>query len=207
MATYMRSVCKTCAVNFRLLSQNQLWHTQQPHFRPAATILQLPQITRPISGGSETKANDADEDIVNPMSYPGELEEGDGFTMYHGELQEGEERPHMLHAVWRVRSLKRKPWWERDTMELLGLGQRGKVVIHKNTAAVNELLTSVRHLVRIKPIILKYGLPNGDYENTLLKQNGEFIVKRKVKGLQVISEEDERLLNEGDTSESEPKRT
>ena len=82
------------------------------------------------------------------------------------------------------------------------------MVIHKNTEAVNELLTRVRHLIRVKPVIFKYGLPNGDYENTLLKQNGEFIVKRKIKGLQVISEEDEKLLNEiEDASESEPRRT
>ena len=75
---------------------------------------------------------------------------------------------------------------------------------------MNELLTQVRHLVRIKPVILKYGLPNGDYENTLLKQNGEFIVKRKVKGLRVISEEDEELLKEAqraDATESESTRT
>ena len=59
--------------------------------------------------------------MVNPLSYPGELEEGDGMTTYYGDLHEGEERPHMLHAVWRIRSMRGKPWWEVDTLKALGL--------------------------------------------------------------------------------------
>ena len=38
----------------------------------------------------------------------------------------------------------------------------------------------MRHLVRIKPVNPVYGMPDGDYEETLLKWNGDFVVKRKI---------------------------
>eukprot|EP00057_Strongylocentrotus_purpuratus_P035425 XP_799086.2 PREDICTED: 39S ribosomal protein L30, mitochondrial [Strongylocentrotus purpuratus] len=94
--------------------------------------------------------------------------------------QEGEKEPHLLHAVWRIRSLKRRPYWERDIMKQLRLEDTRKPVIHKNTPLVNSLLTRVRHLIRIKPVNPVYGMPDGDYEETLLQWNGDFIVKRKI---------------------------
>nr|XP_054754032.1 39S ribosomal protein L30, mitochondrial-like [Lytechinus pictus] len=93
---------------------------------------------------------------------------------------DGEKEPHLLHAVWRIRSLKRRPYWERDIMKQLKLADTRKPVIHKNTPLVNSLLTRVRHLIRIKPVNPVYGMPDGDYEDTLLKWNGDFIVKRKI---------------------------
>ncbi|XP_071511654.1 large ribosomal subunit protein uL30m-like [Diadema antillarum] len=100
--------------------------------------------------------------------------------------EEGQEEtdPHLLHAVWRIRSLKGRPYWERRIMKQLRLEDTRKPVIHKNTPLVNELLTKVRHLVRIKPVNPVYGLPDGDYEETLLKWNGEFVVKRKIEPLE-----------------------
>ncbi|XP_033119935.1 39S ribosomal protein L30, mitochondrial-like isoform X2 [Anneissia japonica] len=92
-----------------------------------------------------------------------------------------EERPHMLHAVWRIRGLNRRPYWERKLCEKLGLHYRFQAVVHKNTPQVNILLSKVRHLIRIKPVILRDGVPeDSDFENSLLKWNGEFIIRKKV---------------------------
>ena len=38
-----------------------------------------------------------------------------------GALEEDEDRPHMLHVVWRTRSLKRRPYWERKIIQQLML--------------------------------------------------------------------------------------
>ncbi|XP_071787448.1 large ribosomal subunit protein uL30m-like [Asterias amurensis] len=97
-----------------------------------------------------------------------------------GALEKDEDRPHMLHVVWRTRSLKRRPYWERKIIQQLMLQRNDFPVVHKNIESVNILLRKVRHLIRVKPLSLKYGLPNGDYSSTLLKWNGEFIVNRKL---------------------------
>ena len=89
---------------------------------PASSAVSRLQCARTNSTSTSREESTHDDgDMVNPLSYPGELEEGDGMTTYYGELQEGEERPHMLHAVWRIRSMRRKPWWEVDALNALGL--------------------------------------------------------------------------------------
>lgn len=46
-----------------------------------------------------------------------------------------------------------------------------------------EMLMSVKHLVRVKPVVFPYGEPSkeGDFSGTMLKQNGEFIVSNKLR--------------------------
>ncbi|XP_071951214.1 large ribosomal subunit protein uL30m-like [Antedon mediterranea] len=91
------------------------------------------------------------------------------------------ERPHMLHAVWRVRGLVRRPYTERKLCWKLGLDKRFQAKIHKNTPQVNILLRKIQHLIRVKPVILKDGIPEKeDFENCQLKWNGELIIKKKL---------------------------
>ncbi|XP_038063366.1 39S ribosomal protein L30, mitochondrial-like [Patiria miniata] len=120
------------------------------------------------------------------------------------DMPEGEDRPHMLHVVWRLRSVKRRPYWEKDIIKQLMLEKKHFPVVHKNTESVNALLRKVRHLVRIKPLVLKQGLPQGDYDSTLLKWNGEFVVRRKldILGQEVITAEGEET-NDGLKVEAE----
>ncbi|XP_006820256.1 large ribosomal subunit protein uL30m-like [Saccoglossus kowalevskii] len=100
------------------------------------------------------------------------------------QLEDDDKEPHMLHAVYRIHAISKRPYWERNIIKHLGLDVRFNVVIHKNTPAVNEMLQAIKHLVRIQPVILKHGLPeDGDYDNTLLKNNGEFILTKKLKPL------------------------
>ncbi len=60
-------------------------------------------------------------------------------------------------------------------------------VILKNSASVNLRLAEVKHLVRIRPLTFPYGLPEheSDFEHSYIKTNGEFIVKKRLKGFEM----------------------
>lgn len=92
---------------------------------------------------------------------------------------------HKLHAVRLVRSGIRQPWWEKRTLRALGLTRLHKVVIHKNTPAVNGLLRSVKHLVDIRPVEVvaeKNDAENKDEQEqgspVFLKANGQFDIEK-----------------------------
>lgn len=91
-----------------------------------------------------------------------------------------DKEPHMLHVVWKVRSTIRRPHWEKKIMKHYGLVKRFQPVIVKNTPEINRDLTTVRHLIRVRPLSLEQGLPNGDYEETLVTWSGQFIRKPKL---------------------------
>lgn len=91
--------------------------------------------------------------------------------------------PHLLHMVMRVKTTKGRPYWEKDLMKELGLDGRMYVPkILPNKATVNERLSRIKHLVEILPVRFPYGLPETeeDYEHCVLRDNGEFIVVRKL---------------------------
>lgn len=95
------------------------------------------------------------------------------------------EQPHKLHVVTRVKSTNRRPYWEKEIMQTLGLKKMHAPVIHKNTPAVNNLLKHVKHLVRIQPLKTPFGLPaEEDLQETYINCNGELIVKRLLKPLE-----------------------
>ncbi|ROL50494.1 39S ribosomal protein L30, mitochondrial [Anabarilius grahami] len=95
------------------------------------------------------------------------------------------EHPHKLHIVTRVKSTMRRPYWERKAIKSLGLLKAHEPRVHKNTPSVNNLLKIIKHLVRIEPLKLPYGLPaEEDMANTYLNSKGELVVKRLLKPLE-----------------------
>lgn len=89
------------------------------------------------------------------------------------------DQPHKLHIVTRVKSVMRRPHWEKETVKHLGLQKAYVPVIHKNTPAVNNKLKFIKHLVRIQPLKTPYGLPaEQDMADTYINSNGELIVRR-----------------------------
>ncbi|XP_076016602.1 large ribosomal subunit protein uL30m [Genypterus blacodes] len=89
------------------------------------------------------------------------------------------DQPHKLHIVTRVRSVMRRPYWEKEMVKSLGLLKAQVPVIHKNTPAVNSQLKYVKHLVRIQPLKTPYGLPaEEDMADTFINSKGELIVRR-----------------------------
>ncbi|XP_077983991.1 large ribosomal subunit protein uL30m-like [Glandiceps talaboti] len=118
--------------------------------------------------------------------------------------------PHMLHAVRRTNSTRGRPYWEKEMIEELGLTMMHQVNILKNTPATNQKLQMVKHLVKIQPIYLKQGLPkDGDYDNTLLKHNGEFVLTRKLQNPDNINSTSETVkeLNDMTTDEQENQKS
>ncbi|XP_063161056.1 large ribosomal subunit protein uL30m [Candoia aspera] len=98
---------------------------------------------------------------------------------YGGNPQE----PHKLHLVTRIKSGRRRPYWEKELIEELGLGKRFDPVVLKNIPSVNAKLKIIKHLIRIKPLKLPYGLPAEDEipDTYLNKITGELIVCRHLK--------------------------
>ncbi|XP_051564327.1 39S ribosomal protein L30, mitochondrial [Myxocyprinus asiaticus] len=94
------------------------------------------------------------------------------------------EQPHKLHIVTRVKSTMRRPYWERKVVKSLGLMKAHEPRVHKNTPSVNNQLKIIKHLVKIQPLKLPYGLPaEEDMANTYLNSRGELVVKRLLKPL------------------------
>ncbi|XP_046354071.1 39S ribosomal protein L30, mitochondrial-like isoform X1 [Haliotis rufescens] len=95
----------------------------------------------------------------------------------------------MLHLVQRVKPLKGRPYWERETMKTLKLdGKMGMTYIHKNIPSVNKMLESVIHLIKITPITFPDGIPDtpDDMENCWLKDNGELVVRKTVYPVETV---------------------
>ncbi|XP_062257944.1 39S ribosomal protein L30, mitochondrial [Platichthys flesus] len=89
------------------------------------------------------------------------------------------EQPHKLHIVTRIKSVMRRPYWEKEMVRDLGLEKAHVPVIHKNTPAVNNRLKFVKHLVRVQPLRTPYGLPaEQDMAETFINSKGELIVRR-----------------------------
>lgn len=92
---------------------------------------------------------------------------------------------HKLHVVRLIRSGIRQPWWEKRTLKALGLTRPHKVVIHKNTPAVNGLLRTVKHLIDVKPLEV-IEEPGANSQNdgqdigtpVFLKANGQFDMQK-----------------------------
>lgn len=89
------------------------------------------------------------------------------------------DQPHKLHIVTRVKSVIRRPYWEKEIVKHFGLQKAQVPVIHKNTPAVNKQLKFIKHLVRIQPLKTPYGLPaEQDMADTYINSKGELIVRR-----------------------------
>ncbi|XP_027994252.2 39S ribosomal protein L30, mitochondrial [Eptesicus fuscus] len=88
------------------------------------------------------------------------------------------QHPHKLHIVTRIKSIKRRPYWEKDVIKMLGIEKAHTPQVHKNIPSVNAKLKVVKHLIRIKPLKLPQGLPTEeDMAHTCLKSNGELVVR------------------------------
>ena len=65
-----------------------------------------------------------------------------------------------LHAVTLIRSGIRRPYWERRTLDALGLTKLHKTIYHKNTPSVNGLIKAVKHMVEVRPLVVRTDFGN-----------------------------------------------
>jgi large subunit ribosomal protein L30 len=68
--------------------------------------------------------------------------------------------------------------------------------VHKNSPAVNDLLKSVKHLVKIVPVSFPYGMPKSesDFQHSVLHSDGRLEVKQSLLPL-------EKCLASGESEE------
>ncbi|XP_027573935.1 39S ribosomal protein L30, mitochondrial isoform X1 [Pipra filicauda] len=92
------------------------------------------------------------------------------------------EQPHKIHVITRIKSVIGRPYWEKKIVRDLGLDKAHQPRLHKNIPSVNSKLKVIKHLIRIKPLKLPYGLPTEEeIPGTFLTRNGELVIKRRLK--------------------------
>ncbi|KAM6144810.1 LOW QUALITY PROTEIN: large ribosomal subunit protein uL30m [Phoenicopterus ruber ruber] len=95
------------------------------------------------------------------------------------------EQPHKIHVITRIKSVIGRPYWEKKIIHDLGLDKAHQPRLHKNIPSVNSKLKVVKHLIRIQPLKLPYGLPTEEeMSDTFLTSNGELVIKRHLKGVE-----------------------
>ncbi|NXG67124.1 RM30 protein, partial [Hemiprocne comata] len=92
------------------------------------------------------------------------------------------EQPHKIHVVTRIKSVIGRPYWEKKIIRDLGLSKAHQPRLHKNIPSVNSRLKVIKHLVRIQPLKLPYGLPTEEeMSDTFLTSKAELVIKRHLK--------------------------
>ncbi|XP_064124526.1 large ribosomal subunit protein uL30m isoform X2 [Loxodonta africana] len=116
------------------------------------------------------------------LGPPGSLQVFQPSPADHEKYGGDPQNPHKLHVVTRIKSTKRRPYWEKDTIKMLGLEKAHTPQVHKNIPSVNAKLKVVKHLIRIQPLKLPQGLPaEEDMSDTCLKSTGELVTRWNLK--------------------------
>lgn len=84
--------------------------------------------------------------------------------------------PNMLHAVTLIRSGIGRPYWQKRTLEALGLTKMHKTIIHKNTPSVNAMLASVKELIKVQPVAFRTDLQRSPNGSEYMLDNGEIFI-------------------------------
>ncbi|XP_036397210.1 39S ribosomal protein L30, mitochondrial [Megalops cyprinoides] len=107
------------------------------------------------------------------------------WSKHHEKYGGDPEQPHKLHLITRVKTTLRRPYWEKKIVHDLGLDKPHQPRVHKNIPTVNDKLKMIKHLVKIQPLKLPHGLPSEeDMANTILKSNGELVIRKRLKPLE-----------------------
>lgn len=86
---------------------------------------------------------------------------------------------HKLHAVTLIRSGIGRPYWEKRTLEALGLTKLHKTMIHKNIPSVNGMLLSVKELINVRPIVLRTDMENSPTGGEIFLDDGQVFVRQE----------------------------
>lgn len=116
-----------------------------------------------------------------------EVPEKNGYRLVEP-LIDPNHKPHELHLIKKIKSLNGEPWWVRTALQQLGFSVAKKkewsVVysVQPNTAEINNLLWSCKHMVKVMPVIFKNGYPaKSDLGNTKLNlETGELEIIKPI---------------------------
>ena len=90
-------------------------------------------------------------------------------------MSTGKAVPRLL-AVTLIRSGIGKPYWQKRTLEALGLVKMHKAIIHKNSPSVTGMLASVKDLIHVRPVVFRTDVENSPNEGAFFLDNGEVFV-------------------------------
>ena len=91
----------------------------------------------------------------------------------------GGEVIHKLHAVTLIRSGIGRPYWQKRTLEALGLTKLHKTMIHKNIPSVNGMLLSVKELIKVRPVVPRTDIENSPNGEEIFLDNGQVFVRQE----------------------------
>ena len=88
--------------------------------------------------------------------------------------------PSKLHAVTLIRSGIGRPYWQKRTLEALGLTKLHKTVIHKNAPSVNGMLASVKELIKVQPVVFRMDIEKSPIAGQeFFQNNGQLFIKER----------------------------
>lgn len=82
-----------------------------------------------------------------------------------------------LHAVTLIRSGIGRPFWERRTLDALGLTKLHQTIVHKNTPSINGMLRSVKDLVAVRPVVVRSDVAQSACGEGNLSSSGHFFIQ------------------------------
>ena len=90
-------------------------------------------------------------------------------------MSAGKAVPKVL-AVTLIRSGIGKPYWQKRTLKALGLVKIHKTIIHKNIPSVVGMLSAVKELIHVRPVVFRYDFENSPNKGAFLLHNGEVFI-------------------------------
>ncbi|CAB3255428.1 unnamed protein product [Arctia plantaginis] len=125
--------------------------------------------------------------IVRSKGYkaPGGIRYPGGIVYYprYPDHKDPEYTPSKLFRVERIKASKGYPYWQKNLLKELNILERcgTKVAIVKNIPENNTRLWKIKHLIKVTPIVFPFGEPTKeDINYTVLKENGQCIVTKKL---------------------------
>lgn len=91
----------------------------------------------------------------------------------------GDKVLHQLHAVTLIRSGIGRPYWQKRTLEALGLTKLHKTMIHKNIPSVNGMLLSVKELIKVRPVVLRTDMENSPNGGEIFLDDGQVFIRQE----------------------------
>ena len=92
-------------------------------------------------------------------------------------MSSGKAIPKLL-AVTLIRSGISKPFWQKRTLKALGLVKMHKTIIHKNTPSVAGMLSSVKGLIHVRPVVFRSDVENSPNKGAFFLDNGEVFLHK-----------------------------
>lgn len=87
---------------------------------------------------------------------------------------------HKLHLVTLKRSGINRPYWQKRTLQALGLTKLHRSVVHKNAPSVNGMLASVKELIDVKPLVIRTDVESSPSGGEFVMHNGQCFLKQTV---------------------------